>query len=83
VPSATAVAEPAALLEPTASPSATPPVAPASTPTLPVPRTASPAFVPIHYPISPAFWYLVGGGVVVALVLLILSLRSFRATSRR
>ncbi|MBL7201012.1 MAG: peptidoglycan DD-metalloendopeptidase family protein [Anaerolineae bacterium] len=83
VPSATPVAEPAALLEPTASPSATPPVAPASTPTLPVPRTASPASAPVDYPVRPAFWYLVGGGVGVALVLLILSLRNFRATSRR
>jgi hypothetical protein len=52
-------------------PSPTPLLAPASTP-LPVPQSS-------RLPVPPAFWYLIGGGALVALVLLVLSLRGIKA----
>ena len=81
---ATPTTTPSPLPTETATPTATPPPLPTMTATptatpLPLPTaTATITATPMLQPVSSAFWYTVGGGMIVALTLLTLSIKNYR-----
>ena len=82
-PTSSPVPKPTQTARPSPSPAVTrqPTARYMPTPTVMASSTGFPTSLAPVPPVSPAFWYLIGGGVVVALALLILSLRNLRVGS--